>query len=511
AMQGSLGYARSEITRLEQSNRELTEEVQKYRAACELSQTVHEVEQETQEENFKEEMGRALLAKDLQIDREIRRADRATREASVLKAHFYSGESGVPDYDPSLRQALQEMEAIDAEIDKLDPAYATWKNRIKFHSDFQRGNALVQQEEEGERRGVTTQTAKMPREKPRHTGDIEASTTRRWPLTDSGTTAESVRDVEGSTGYLLEGSTMAGAELRYENGQIDDDVQRLCKENQELNGKEGLAPSKQSIGASLARASRGCVSQSTEEAIQASAASRTRLHPSYEGSEGNLASFYSFSIHKASLGTEGGRVRRTPLVNAQMAQSCASLSTREENLCEILCSEIAFLERKLQRSEECVRLNELLRSPPRYNKWGGSSPEMTVGNLSPVSLVSSRDAATPLSIGGWSLEEVSRRCDALEEEMQQIKARLVFTGGSVEAGGTVDKAVETSTCSDGGIATTIGPLEEEARCARDEARRWKDAYRRLEQDQRELIEASHEDEKHLQELSAKVQGSGSPS
>ncbi|KAF4741885.1 hypothetical protein FOZ62_005149, partial [Perkinsus olseni] len=376
------------------------------------------------------------------------------------------------------------MEAIDAEIDKLDPAYATWKNRIKFHSDFQRGNALVQQEEEGERRGVTTQTAKMPREKPRHTGDIEASTTRRWPLTDSGTTAES--------GYLLEGSTMAGAELRYENGQIDDDVQRLCKENQELNGKEGLAPSKQSIGASLARASRGCVSQSTEEAIQASAASRTRLHPSYEG-------------------TEGGRVRRTPLVNAQMAQSCGSLSTREENLCEILCSEIAFLERKLQRSEECVRLNELLRSPPRYNKWGGSSPEMTVGNLSPVSLVSSRDAATPLSIGGWSLEEVSRRCDALEEEMQQIKARLVFTGGSVEAGGTVDKAVETSTCSDGGIATTIGPLEEEARCARDEARRWKDAYRRLEQDQRELIEASHEDEKHLQELSAKVQGSGSPS
>ncbi|KAF4721907.1 hypothetical protein FOZ62_026248, partial [Perkinsus olseni] len=195
AMQGSLGYARSEITRLEQSNRELTEEVKKYRAACELSRTVREVEKETQEENFKEELGRALLAKDLQIDREIRGADRATQEASVLKAHFYSGKSGVPDYDPSLRQALQEMEAIDAEIDKLDPAYATWKNRIKCS--------------------------------------------------------------------------------RTPNGC----VLRLFKENQELNGKEGTALNKGSIEPSLTRASRGCVSQSTEEAI---AASTTKIHPSYE-------------------------------------------------------------------------------------------------------------------------------------------------------------------------------------------------------------------------------------
>ncbi|KAF4694806.1 WD repeat-containing protein 92 [Perkinsus olseni] len=298
AMQGSLGYARSEITRLEQSNQELTEE--------------------------------------------IRRADRATREASILKAHFYSGESGVPDYDPSLRQALQEMEAIDAEIDKLDPAYATWKNRIKC--------------------------------------------------------------LRAPNGYVTAEDASAG---------------------------------------------------STEVVVEYTASS----------------------------------CRETEEAPLQFA---------EENLCEILCSEIAFLERKLQRSEE-------------YNKWGGSSPEMTVGDLSPMSFVSSRGAATPPSFGGWSLEEVSRRCDALEDEMQQIRARLVSTGGSVEAGGTVDKAVETSTCSDGGIATRIEPLEEEVRCARDEARRWKDAYRRLEQDQRKLIEASHEDEKHLQELSAQVQRSGFPS
>ncbi|KAF4736519.1 hypothetical protein FOZ63_005481, partial [Perkinsus olseni] len=302
AMQGSLGYARSEITRLEQSNQELTEEVEKYRAACELSRTVHEVEQETQEENFKEEMGRALLAKNLQIDREIRRADRATREASILKAHFYSGESGVPDYDPSLRQALQEMEAIDAEIDKLDPAYATWKNRIKClrapngyvtAEDASAGGGrgvhrvIVQRDRGGSSpvcvrniRWLPSSVLSVVGGKPRHTNDIEESTTRRWPLTDSGTTAESVRDVEGSTGCLLNGSTKAVSELSCGNGQIDDDVLRLFKENQELNGKEGLALNKGSIEPSLARASRG-----------------------------------------------------------------------EENLCEILCSEIAFLERKLQRSE----------------------------------------------------------------------------------------------------------------------------------------------------------------
>ncbi|KAF4676296.1 hypothetical protein FOL47_006452 [Perkinsus chesapeaki] len=169
ALQGSLSLARSEVNRLERRVEELEEEVRNYRTRCELAKSVHEFEAEAQQESFDGEMNSLLKAKDIQIDREIRRADRAAQEATLLKIHCYGKERGMPHYSPSFSEALQEMEAIDAEIDRIDPAYATWKNRLKFHSDFERDGTVTHVN--GDEREVTTQTMSSLRDDNRPTTD----------------------------------------------------------------------------------------------------------------------------------------------------------------------------------------------------------------------------------------------------------------------------------------------------------------------------------------------------
>ncbi|KAF4676297.1 hypothetical protein FOL47_006453 [Perkinsus chesapeaki] len=230
---------------------------------------------------------------------------------------------------------------------------------------------------------------------------------------------------------------------------------------------------------------------------------REKSHSSEEGQTAKeakmgSASFSERSSERVAAFPAGHKLDMTePKSPASVPRvpSSTSLSTREENLCEILRSEIAFLERKLQRSNEYAKYGEV------------SPPEITIGDLSPISSVS-RCGVNAALYANKSLEEVSLRCDALEEQMKQVKSKLSHGESRTSVS---SRATRIEPWMEASASAKIRLLEEKLNSARQEAAKWKDAFQQLELEQRELIEASYADERRLRELTDKVKSYTNPS